>query len=93
MVIAVAILVVAPKDLPGLLRAIGFYMGKAKRMANDVQKQINETMHQAEIESMRQDINKAANEAKSSMSVDLSADKPLDSKKPDEAPSPSEKSS
>ena len=69
-VVAVAIVVVAPKDLPKMLRTVGFYVGKAKRMMNDVQKQMNDVMHQAEIEAMREDINKSVLEAEKAMKLD-----------------------
>jgi len=70
-VAAVALVVVAPKDLPGMLKTIGFYIGKAKRMANDVQRQVNDVMHQAEIEAIKDDISKANGEMKSAVSFDL----------------------
>lgn len=69
-VLVVAILVVAPKDLPGMLRSIGRYMGQARRMMGDVQRQMNDVMRQAELESVREDIDKATSEARSAMRIE-----------------------
>jgi sec-independent protein translocase protein TatB len=57
LVIAViAILVVGPKDLPRALRAVGRWTGKVKQMAREFQSQFNEALREAEIESVRKDI-------------------------------------
>lgn len=45
----VALIAIGPKELPGVLRMIGQWMGKARRMAADFQGQFNEAMREAEM--------------------------------------------
>ena len=52
----VAVVVVGPKDLPRALRAVGRWTGKVKRMARDFQGQFNEALREAELESVKKDI-------------------------------------
>ena len=52
----VAIVVVGPKDLPKLMRTIGFYVGKARRMAADFQRQFNEALAESEVEDVRKNL-------------------------------------
>jgi sec-independent protein translocase protein TatB len=52
----VAIVVVGPKDLPQALRAMGRWAGKAKRMARDFQNQFNEALREAELDTVKKDI-------------------------------------
>ena len=47
----VAIIVVGPKDLPGMLRAFGRTMNQVRRTANDFKRQFNEALREAEDES------------------------------------------
>ncbi len=47
----VAIIVVGPKDLPGMLRAFGRTMTQVRRTANDFKRQFNEALREAEEES------------------------------------------
>lgn len=47
----VAIIVVGPKDLPGMLRAFGKTMSQVRRTANDFKRQFNEALREAEDES------------------------------------------
>ncbi len=46
----VAIIVVGPKDLPGMLRGLGKTIGNVKRMANDFQRQFNDALKEAELD-------------------------------------------
>lgn len=48
MVATVAILVVGPKDLPGMLRSFGKTFGSLKRMANEFQGQFSDALREAE---------------------------------------------
>lgn len=50
-VATVAILVVGPKDLPGMLRAFGRTMGQVRRMSNDFRRQFDEALREAERQS------------------------------------------
>jgi sec-independent protein translocase protein TatB len=52
----VAIIVVGPKDLPKLMRGIGFYAGKLRRAATDFQRQFEEAMRESEMEEVRKSI-------------------------------------
>jgi sec-independent protein translocase protein TatB len=52
----VAIVVVGPKDLPKLMRSIGFYAGKLRRAAADFQRQFEEAMRESEVEEVRKAI-------------------------------------
>ncbi len=44
MIVLVALIVVGPERLPGLARTIGFWVGKAKRMVNDVKSEIDQEL-------------------------------------------------
>lgn len=46
----ITIMVVGPKDLPGVLRNFAQFAGKARRMANDFQYQFNQALKEAEKE-------------------------------------------
>jgi sec-independent protein translocase protein TatB len=52
----VAIIVVGPKDLPRALRAVGRWTGKAKRMARDFQNQFNEALREAELDTIKKEV-------------------------------------
>ncbi|MDJ0514075.1 MAG: Sec-independent protein translocase protein TatB [Methyloceanibacter sp.] len=52
----VAIVVVGPKDLPKLMRTVGFYVGKARRAAADFQRQFNEAVAESEAEEVRKNL-------------------------------------
>jgi len=52
----VAIVVIGPKDLPRVLRSVGRWTGQAKRMARDFQNQFNEALREAELDSVKKDI-------------------------------------
>jgi sec-independent protein translocase protein TatB len=50
-VATVAVLVVGPKDLPGMLRAFGRTMGQVRRMSNDFRRQFDDALREAERQS------------------------------------------
>jgi sec-independent protein translocase protein TatB len=50
---AVALIVIGPKELPGVLRSVGHWMGKIRRMASDFQGQFNEAMREAEMSDLK----------------------------------------
>ena len=58
----VAVVVIGPKDLPKVMRAIGIYAGKARALARDFQGQWDEVMRQAELEEMKKQVEKIASE-------------------------------
>jgi len=45
----VALIAIGPKELPGVLRMVGQWAGKARRMAAEFQGQFNEAMREAEM--------------------------------------------
>ncbi len=52
----VALLVVGPKELPGLLRTIGRYLGMAKRQAEQFRAQFDEAIRETEFEDLRREM-------------------------------------
>ena len=53
----VAIIFVGPKDLPGMLRQFGRFSRKARAMASDFQKQMDDALREAELDQVRDSIN------------------------------------
>ncbi|GMG82243.1 hypothetical protein LNKW23_14560 [Paralimibaculum aggregatum] len=47
---ALALLVVGPKELPGLLRSVGRYAGKARSMAREFQRSMEDAAREADLE-------------------------------------------
>ncbi|WP_371423977.1 Sec-independent protein translocase protein TatB [Tardiphaga sp.] len=60
----VALIAIGPKELPGVLRMVGQWMGKARRMASEFQGQFNEAMREAEMA----DVKKAFDDVKDAAS-------------------------
>jgi sec-independent protein translocase protein TatB len=60
----VALIAIGPKELPTVLRTLGQYMGKIRRMAADFQGQFQEAMREAEMAELK----KQAEDLKSSVS-------------------------
>lgn len=52
-VACVAIIVVGPKDLPAMLRAVGKTVGNVKRMAGDFQRQFDNALKEAELDEVK----------------------------------------
>ena len=52
----VALILIGPKELPGVLRTLGQWMGKVRRMASEFQGQFNEAMREAEMEDLKKHI-------------------------------------
>ena len=72
----VALIAIGPKELPTVLRTLGQYMGKVRRMASEFQGQFQEAMREAEMA----DLKKQAEDLKSSVS-DLTSFDPMASTK------------
>jgi sec-independent protein translocase protein TatB len=53
----VTVLVVGPKELPGLLRTLGKTVGNLRKMAGDFQKQFDEAIREAELDEVRKKMN------------------------------------
>ena len=56
---AAALILIKPKDLPGVLRAVGHWTGKIRRMAGEFQDQFREAMREAEMADLKKDIDEA----------------------------------
>jgi sec-independent protein translocase protein TatB len=54
--LAVALLVLGPKDLPRIMRTIGQWMGKARRMADEFKRSFDEMARQAELDKFRAEL-------------------------------------
>ena len=68
----VALIAIGPKELPGVLRMVGQWIGKARKMASEFQGQFQEAMREAELVELK----KQAEDLKSSVS-DLGNLEPL----------------
>lgn len=54
----IAILVVGPRELPGMLRTFGKTIGQLRRMAGDFQRQFDNALKEAELDEVRNSISK-----------------------------------
>jgi sec-independent protein translocase protein TatB len=71
----VALIAIGPKEFPGVLRSMGHWMGKVRRMASEFQDQFREAMREAEVA----DIKKQFDDAQAAASnVTAGFDNPLD---------------
>jgi sec-independent protein translocase protein TatB len=59
----VALIAIGPKELPTVLRTLGLWMGKIKRMANEFQGQFQDALREAEMG----DLKKQADDLKSTV--------------------------
>ncbi len=63
----VALIVVGPKDLPGMFRTVGQFVGKAKGMAREFSKAMNDAADDAGVSGMSDTLRKATNPIGSAM--------------------------
>ncbi|MRU13932.1 twin-arginine translocase subunit TatB [Roseovarius sp. A21] len=63
----VALIVVGPKDLPGMFRTVGNFVGKAKRMARDFSQAMNDAADDAGVRDVSDSLRKATNPVGSAM--------------------------
>jgi sec-independent protein translocase protein TatB len=52
----VAIIVVGPRELPQLMRSVGRWMGKARRMAREFQNDMEEMGREVELDTLRREV-------------------------------------
>ena len=52
----VALIAIGPKELPGVLRMLGQWMGKIRRMASEFQGQFQEAMREAEMADVKKEL-------------------------------------
>jgi sec-independent protein translocase protein TatB len=60
----VALIAIGPKELPGVLRTVGNYMGKIRRMASEFQGQFQEAMREAEMADLKKQVDEMTDTAK-----------------------------
>jgi sec-independent protein translocase protein TatB len=64
LVIGIAALIfIGPKELPGVLRALGQWMAKIRRMAGEFQNQFQEAMREAELADLKKEVDDMASQA------------------------------
>jgi sec-independent protein translocase protein TatB len=66
----VALIVIGPKELPGVLRAIGHWTTKIRRMAGEFQSQFQEAMREAEMADLKKQVDGLSDDAKGLNSLD-----------------------
>lgn len=67
---AVALIAIGPKELPGVLRAVGQWMTKIRRMASEFQGQFQEAMREAEMAEIKKQVEEATSTANSITNFD-----------------------
>src|SRR6186997_1280665 len=60
----VALIAIGPKELPGVLRMVGQWMGKARKMAAEFQGQFQEAMREAEMADLKKSVDEMTDAAK-----------------------------
>src|SRR6266849_2513514 len=53
---AVALIAIGPKELPGVLRAVGQWTTKIRRMASEFQSQFQEALREAEMADLKKEV-------------------------------------
>lgn len=65
---AVALIVIGPKELPGVLRMVGQTVGKVKRMAGEFRTQFDEAMREADMHEIKKTVSDTVNAASNATS-------------------------
>lgn len=63
----VALIVVGPKDLPGMFRAVGNFVGKAKKMGREFSRAMNDAADESGVKDISDSLRKASNPVGSAM--------------------------
>ncbi len=63
----VALIVVGPKDLPGMFRTVGSFVGKAKKMAREFSQAMNDVADDAGVSDLQKTLKTATNPMKSAV--------------------------
>jgi sec-independent protein translocase protein TatB len=56
----VALVFIGPKELPGVLRTLGQWMSKVRRMAGEFQNQFHDAMREAELHDLKKEVDAMA---------------------------------
>jgi sec-independent protein translocase protein TatB len=70
----VALLVIGPKELPAVLRMVGQWMTKLRRMAAEFQSQFQEAMREAELAELKKQVDEVSGKAQSYANIDPLSD-------------------
>jgi sec-independent protein translocase protein TatB len=70
----VALIFIGPKELPGVLRTLGQWMSKIRRMAGDFQNQFHDAMREAELADLKKEVDEMAAQAASYSNIDPLSD-------------------
>jgi sec-independent protein translocase protein TatB len=84
----VALIAIGPKELPGVLRSVGYWMGKVRQMAAEFQGQFQEAMREAEMSDLKKHADDLNNMAKGLTSGLNATFDPYDTLKESEAATP-----
>src|SRR5438552_13175102 len=60
----VALIFIGPKELPGVLRTLGQWMTKVRRMAGEFQNQFQDAMREAELHDLKKEVDEMASTAR-----------------------------
>ncbi len=71
---AIALIFIPPKDLPRVLRQVGQFVGKMRRMASEFQGQFMDAMREADMADLREEARNLAAAAKAGVGFDAVAD-------------------
>src|ERR1700736_2265028 len=66
----VALIAIGPKELPTVLRTLGQWMGKLRRMASEFQNQFQEAMREAEMADLKKQVDEGTSQAQSYANFD-----------------------
>jgi sec-independent protein translocase protein TatB len=69
----VALIVVGPKELPQLFKTVGVFMGKARGMAREFQRSMEQAANESGLKDATKDLNEAAQGLNSIRKVNLNA--------------------
>jgi sec-independent protein translocase protein TatB len=70
----VALIAIGPKELPTVLRTLGQWMGKLRRMASEFQNQFQEAMREAELADLKKSVDEMTSQAQSYANFDPVSD-------------------
>jgi sec-independent protein translocase protein TatB len=59
----VALIFIGPKELPGVLRTLGQWMSKVRRMAGEFQNQFHDAMREAELADLKKEVDEMSAQA------------------------------
>ncbi|HEY8578361.1 MAG TPA: Sec-independent protein translocase protein TatB [Beijerinckiaceae bacterium] len=66
----IALVVLGPKELPRVLRQVGAIIGKMRRMAAEFQTQFMDAMKESEMDELKKDVQKIADQARVDINYD-----------------------